>query len=208
MKTVRKLALVALVVALPAFAGTPSEGVPLEVRRGFFTETDIGGLVNWGGTPAYAGGNPGYSNFNPYLQLGVGYQLSFGKIAVPIGLHVGIGANASNCYGDVDNGGNCLQSDNFTLTFISLTAGVLYEVWERVYLGGKLLGGYTVIDPAATVDGGMNPITKAPHFGVAASVEWATNMDHFTVGFDVVFRLVVGPNIPSTQFFPRVKYTF
>src|SRR5437763_1920093 len=109
---VRKVALIALALSLPAFAGTPSEGVPLQVRRGFFTETDIGGIVNLGGTAAYAGGNPGYSNLDPYLQLGIGYQLNFGdKIAVPIGLHVGIGANASNCYGDVDGAGNCVQSD-------------------------------------------------------------------------------------------------
>ncbi len=206
----RKVAvLVALALSQAVWAGTPSEGVPLQVRRGFFTETDIGGIVNLGGTAAYAGGNPGYSNLDPYLQLGIGYQFAFSeKVAMPIGLHVGIGANASNCYGAVDNAGNCVQSDNFTLTFITLSAGLMYSVAERLYVGGKLLGGYTLIDPAATVKDDGSGITAAPHFGVAASVEYATNMDHFTIGLDVVFRLVVGPNIPSIQFFPRVKYTF
>ena len=32
-----------------AVAATPPEGVALEVRRGFFTETDIGGFFTLGG---------------------------------------------------------------------------------------------------------------------------------------------------------------
>jgi hypothetical protein len=43
---------------------------------------------------------------------------------------------------------------------------------------------------------------------VAGSVEYATNMDHFTIGLDVVYRMILGPNIHTLQFFPRVKYTF
>ena len=54
----RKLATLfaALVVSSSAYAATPAEGVPLQVRRGFFTETDIGGIFT-------VGGDNGYSNF-------------------------------------------------------------------------------------------------------------------------------------------------
>ncbi len=208
----RKVAvLFALVVSQAALAGTPSEGVPLQVRKGFFTETDIGLIVDLGGNGQYGGegASNGYSNANPYLQLGVGYQLNLSdRLALPIGLNVGIGANASNCYGAVDNAGNCVQSDNFTLTFITGTVGVLYSVFERFYLGGKLLGGYTLIDPAATVRDDNSAVTGAPHFGIAASAEYFTNMDHFAIGVDVIYRLVIGPNIHSLQPFFRVKYTF
>jgi hypothetical protein len=39
-------------------------------------------------------------------------------------------------------------------------------------------------------------------------IEWATHQDHFFVGIDFEPRFVVGPNILSMAFFPRVKYTF
>jgi hypothetical protein len=43
---VRKIAtlLIALMFPTATLAATPPEGVPLKVRRGFFTETDIGVL--------------------------------------------------------------------------------------------------------------------------------------------------------------------
>jgi hypothetical protein len=44
--------------------------------------------------------------------------------------------------------------------------------------------------------------------GVAASLEYATNMDHFSIGVDVSYRIIIGPNINVFAFFPRVQYTF
>ena len=51
-------------------------------------------------------------------------------------------------------------------------------------------------------------VRSALNVGVAASLEYATNMDHFSIGLDVAFRMVIGPNIMALQFFPRVQYTF
>jgi hypothetical protein len=201
----RKVFVSLVLVPLLASAATPPEGVPLQVRRGFFTETDIGGFFT-------VGGQDGYSNLQSYLQLGIGYQLSIGeKNAIPIGFHVGIGANAANCWATRTPAG-CKESvaakaeaaaDNFTVTFLTLTAGFMRSVLERLYVGGKVLVGYTLLDPApvAGIRAGVN-------FGVAGSVEYATNMDHFTIGLDVVYRMILGPNIHTLQFFPRVKYTF
>jgi hypothetical protein len=208
---VRKLAVLLSLVMTSALveAATPSEGVPLKVRRGFFTETDIGGFFT-------VGGDNNYSNLQSYLQLGAGYQFGFGegeKNAIPIGLHVGIGANAANCFaGFTDKTKTtCAQSDNFTVTFITATAGFMRSIVERFYIGGKALIGYTLLDPAPVVSGtgtSQLAINKGINFGVAFSVEYATNMDHFTIGFDAVYRLILGPNISTIQFFPRVKYTF
>lgn len=203
----RKLALVLIAVLAPAaYAATPSEGVPLQVRRGFFTETDIGGFFT-------VGGKGGYSNLQTYLQLGVGYQLTLndGQGIVPVGLHVGIGANAQNCFGETDAAGNCKDSDNFTLTFISVTGGYLHRVYDRLYVGGKGIVGWTLLDPAPVYTGSgtaRTPVTGGLNAGVAASVEYATNMDHFSIGLDVAFRFVIGPNIPSLGIYPRVQYTF
>ena len=199
----RKLLVVLTLILVPALAeaSTSSEGVPLKVRRGFFTETDIGGFFT-------VGGQNGYSNLQSYLQLGAGYQFSFGdgeKNAVPIGLHVGIGANAANCWdtkpllaGDI-----CQQSDNFTVTFITASAGFMRQILERFYIGGKLLVGYTLVDPEPVAG-----VSKGVNVGAAFSLEYATNMDHFTIGLDFVYRMVIGPNIHTLQFYPRVKYTF
>lgn len=201
---VRKLvALLMLLLAPTALAATPSEGAPLQVRRGFFTETDIGGFFTLGGRNAY-------SNLQTYLQLGVGYQLTLneGKGLVPVGFHVGIGANAQNCFAALKSNGDCTQADNFTLTFLSVTAGYLARVVERFYLGAKLIAGYTLLDPAPVYTSTGAPVNGGLNAGVAASMEYATNMDHFSVGIDVAFRFVIGPNIPSFAFYPRVQYTF
>lgn len=190
--------LIAMSVPTAALAATPSEGVPLQVRRGFFTETDIGGFFTVGGDNAY-------SNLQTYLQLGVGYQLTLneGKGLIPIGFHVGIGANAQNCWAGLLPNGSCSTSDNFTLTMLSLSAGYMHEVVERLYLGGKLIVGGTLLDPPPVPD-----VTFGVNAGVALSVEYATNMDHFSIGLDVSYRIIVGPNINALMFYPRVQYTF
>ncbi len=199
----RKLLVVLSLVLAPALAhaATPPEGVPLKVRRGFFTDVGIGGLFT-------VGGDNGYSNLQTFLQLGAGYQFSFGeneKFAVPIQLSVGIGANAANCHAGLTKAGECLQSDNFTMTFLGGSAGLLVSLFERFYVGGKLLVGYTLLDPPPQADfnGGV-------HAGIAASVEYATNMDHFTIGLDAGYRMIIGGAnlMHPVHFVLRVKYTF
>jgi len=205
---VRKLVLISGLLLAPvvASAATPSEGVPLKVRRGFFTETDI----FWGFLTL--GGQDSYSNLQVYLQLGVGYDITEN---IEVGVHVGIGANAANCWGDtVDTKGNCLSngtsvSDNFTVTFIDASFAYLFRVAERVYVAPKIVGGWTLLDPPPATHSDGTGINGAPNIGVAVGVEYATNMDHFTIGFDFVpFRFIIGPNIITMQFFPRIKYTF
>ncbi len=226
----RNLALIlSVVVSSAAFAATPSAGVPLEVRRGFFTDTGVGGGFNLGGFDAY-------SNFALYLQLGVGYQIAFneGRSIIPIGLHVGFGSNAGNCWSERDGAGNCVDpavravpndpdsaarraiADNFTQTFINVTAGYLHRLGDgyitsRLFLGGKLVGGITLIDPKPVplADGAQPPEGLLyGNAGVMGSFEWATMVDHFSVGLDVGYRLIFGPAINTLTFAARVQYTF
>ncbi len=119
------------------------------------------------------------------------------------------GANAANCYGGEDAKGNCLLSDNFTVTNIDLSFAYLFRIAERLYIAPKLKAGWTLLDPAPALNGNGGAITNAPNVGAAVGIEYATNMDHFTIGLDwVFFNIVLGPNIISMQFIPRVKYTF
>jgi hypothetical protein len=184
---------------------TPPEGVMPSVRRGFHVETDLGVFFT-------VGGAGGYSNAQTYLQLGVGYDLGE---RITLGAHFGMGSNAANCFGPADpRSGLCAGSENFTLSFIDGTASYLVNIADRVYLSPKVLAGWTVIDPAPVVLGqaGQGPASQAavgaPNAGVGIGVEYATFMDHFSIGADATFRFVLGPNIPAFAIFPRVKYTF
>ena len=208
----RKLVVVAmLLVAGLAQAATPSEGVPLQVRRGFFTDLGFGGIVDFGGYD-------GYSNLSTYLHLGLGYSIPVSVTQsgslIDIGLHVGIGANAQNCYATRNKAGDCVGvssattsvADNFTMTFLNVTGAFLFGLAERLYLGPKILVGYTLLDPPPDESGTRGGITG----GAGLGIEYATNMDHFSIGLDVLGRLIIGPDqlITSLQFFGRVKYTF
>jgi hypothetical protein len=191
---------------LPALsvAETPPQGVPLQVRRGFFTETNIGVFFT-------LGGKNGYSNAQTYLQLGLGYDVSEN---VEIAANFGLGSNAQNCFFEPDlPGGPCADGtlpfpDNFTVTFLDANAAYLFKLAERFYLAPKLAAGYTFLDPPPLPDSSGGQVSGGPNFGGGLGVEYATNMDHFSIGADGLARWIIGPNIPTLAFFARVKYTF
>lgn len=191
---------VALVAALSpeARAATPPEGVPLEVRRGFFVETNVG--VFW-----TMGGENNYSNAQPYLQLGVGYDLGE---RLSLGVHFGLGSSAANCFAGYVPGSNnqCLLADNFTVMFGDATVAYLVPLAHRLYLTPKLAAGITQLDPSPKDPADSK--TNAFNAGAGVGIEYATSMDHFSIGADLLVRYIVGPNIPAFALFPRVKYTF
>lgn len=191
----------ALLLSATAVAATPAEGVELTVRRGFFTETAIGTFFTLGGDQAY-------SNAQTYLQLGLGYDLNQ---RIELALNFGIGASAADCFaGHKNNDPNqaCLQADNFTVAFIDASVAYLWQVVDRLYILPKLSAGYANLDPAPVVGtlGGL--ISDAFSVGGGLGVEYDTYMDHFSIGLDVAFHYVIGPNIPAISIYPRVKYTF
>ena len=194
---VRFLILCAACVALPAVAApTPLQGVPYSVRRGFFTEADIGAFFT-------VGGASGISNAQTYLQLGVGYDVTE---HIELGAHFGLGTSSANCFSGAAAGGGCPFSDSFTLSFVDVTGTYLVRLLDRFYLTPRVAVGYAALDP--------NPVPAARSFtpavnaGAGIGVEYATLQDHFTVGADVLFRWVFMANVPTFSIFPRVKYTF
>jgi hypothetical protein len=195
---------VALLPAL-AVAETPPQGVPLQVRRGFFTETSIGVFFTLGGKNRY-------SNAQTYLQLGLGYDVSEN---IEIAANFGLGSNAQNCFFEPDQpAGPCAASatvafpDNFTVTFLDANAAYLFKLAERFYLAPKLAVGYTLLDPPPVADSSGDLVSGGPNFGGGIGLEYATNMDHFSIGADGLARWIIGPNIPTIAIFGRVKYTF
>jgi hypothetical protein len=187
-----------LALVLAAALAAPPQGVPAEPRRGFFTELALGAFFTLGGDDAY-------SDVQPSLQLGVGYELAFaqGRVLVPLGLQAALGSNARNCWAGRLSSGACSGADTFTLTLVEVAAGALFEVAERLYLGPRLLLGGTLLDPEPRPG-----LRFQFDLGLVATLEYGTALDHFSVGVDVIYRLVLGPGISAIAIQPHVKYTF
>ncbi|MBZ4409108.1 adventurous gliding motility protein CglE [Myxococcus sp. XM-1-1-1] len=199
----KKSQLVAALALLssPALAATPPEGVEFQPRRGFYTDTNVGVFFTVGGENAY-------SNAQTYLQLGIGYDLTE---RISLGAHFGMGSSAQNCFaGYLPGTETCSLSDNFTMQFLDMSAAYHVPLMNRLYLTPKLVAGYTRMDPAPVDPDENDPgrAVSSPNAGVGVGLEYATGMDHFTVGADLLARYVIGPNITSFAIFPKVKYTF
>jgi len=193
----RRAGLFWLLVPTLAAAAIPPEGVPLQARRGFFTETDIGVFLT-------VGGDDRYSNAQTYLQLGLGYDL---LPNVEVGAHFGLSSSAANCFSGRTPQG-CPLAQDFTVGFVNLSVAYLARLSERFYLAPKITGGYTRLDPAPALSDSGKPITSAANVGGGFGIEYVTSLDHFTIGADVLARWIIGPSISGIAFFPRVKYTF
>ncbi|MFN7132816.1 MAG: adventurous gliding motility protein CglE [Myxococcales bacterium] len=196
---------------LPAasFAAVPAAGVQQEIRTGFFTDVNLGGFFTVGGKNSAGASRP--SNAQPYLQLGIGYDVAKN---FSLGASFGLGASASACFSEVDpksgvcvgtdaDGKKTTVADNFTAT--TFAAAALYKHYfnERFTLQPRLLLVYARLDP------GLRPgATGGFLAGASVGVEYATHMDHFSIGADAAGQFVVGPNIFSVAIFPKVKYTF
>jgi hypothetical protein len=185
-----------LLLPAAAIAAAPQEGAPVQVRRGLFTETDIGLFLT-------VGGDDRYSNAQTYLQLGVGYDVGE---RVELGAHFGLGASAANCFSGRMTG-ICPLADNFTVVFLNLSATYLARLAERLYLTPKLTGGYAALDPAPLNSSGRQ-VRSGVNLGGGIGLEYATSMDHFSVGADCLVRHILGANISTVAVVPRVKYTF
>ena len=187
-----------VMVLLAALAAVPPQGVPLQVRHGFFLETDLGAFATVGGVDKY-------SNAQVYLQLGVGYDLAE---RIELGATFGLGTSAANCFTQRDAAGSCAQTDSFTMSYFDLSAAYLLPLKGRLFLRPRAIVGYAYLDPAPRVDESGKALRHGVDLGAAIGVEYATAMDHFSIGADLAFRYVFGPRIASFALFPRVKYTF
>jgi hypothetical protein len=94
------------------------------------------------------------------------------------------------------------------VAFGDVTAAYMVPLADRFYLMPKVAAGITRMDPAPVGSGDPGQPMMAPNAGVGIGLEYATPMDHFSVGADVLARYLIGPNITTFAIFPRVKYTF
>jgi len=215
MKLLRPLLSVGLALAFlapaAAQASTPLAGVPTQIRRGFFTEMDLG-------TFFMTGGDPGVSNAQVYVSLGLGYDiLTVDDHFLAVGVGFSQAASAGSCFGTVEapaganDNATCFNatngeplSDNWTAQTVEGTVLYGFQVVPRLMLTARALGGVAFIDPMAFADT-SNPV---PLVGGGIGVEYATQFDHFSLGLDAAVKYFLGPNVPGFAIAPRVKYTF
>lgn len=212
-----RAAVVAAAILLPAstaLAATPSVGVPQEIRSGLFTDVNLGGFFTLGGKDS--SGNSGASNAQAYLQLGLGYDLTRNfALAASFGLGASaascFGNDFTRCYGAASTSGSTATTkngpvplpDNFTATMFMLEASYKHFFTERFTLQPRLHLGYAMLEPAPN-DAGKTGFVV----GAGAGIEYATHMDHFSIGADIYGRYITGPNIFGMAIYPKVKYTF
>jgi hypothetical protein len=204
------IAAVAILAPAAAQAATPMLGVPVQIRRGFYTETDLGAFFTMGGQ----GQSP--SNAQAYIALGLGYDiLGSGGNLLSVGASVGMASSAGACfasqYGNGAGGAaTCLDaggqpfSDNWTATTVE--GSLLYgrELASRLMGTVRLIGGLAFLQPLAFEGYG----DQLPIAGAGVGLEYATQFDHFSLGLDVAGKMFVGPNKLGVAIAPRIKYTF
>jgi hypothetical protein len=195
--TARALVLMALLPSA-ALAYLPNEGVELTVHKGFFTEADVGAMLT-------VGGGDSYSNAQSFIQLAIGVDLSR---HVELGLQVGLGSSNVNCFAQGSAvAGTCTAADSFTMLMADGFGAYLVPLAPRLWLTPRLMAGYTNLDPNPVTAGG-HAVYQAFNLGAGVGVEYATSLEHFSVGAEVSARYVFGANIPAIAIAPRVKYTF
>lgn len=180
------------------------------LKTGFYTASDLGGFIRFGGyTTGEDCGGPDRnckpritSNLQPYIGLSVGYDI-FSWLGVQLGFGTGFVANAAPVEGAPGS------PRDYGITFTNLAVLGSWYI-DRFGIVGKVFGGGAFLSPA--------PLPDAPFVGGNAGgglgIRWATLLTDVTVGFDVNAYAVFVPDgggmlvIPGMSFSPVLKYTF
>lgn len=189
---------------------TVGGAIGFERPLGFFTSSDLGGFIRFGGyTSGEECGAPDRnckpritSNLQPYIGLAVGYDvLDF--LAVQLSFGTGFVANAA----PIENTPGSPR--DYGITFMNLTVLGSYY-FDRFGIVAKVFGGGSFLNPA--------PLPDAPFIGGNAGgglgIRYATLLTDVTVGFDVNGYAVFVPDgggmlvVPGMSFAPVIQYTF
>jgi hypothetical protein len=206
-------ALAASMAPAAARAGAPAAGETQVLRSGFFADVNLGAFATAGGRDA--AGQSTLSSPQAYLQLGLGYDLSR---RFSVGASFGLGASAASCFAVV-KGGACVfdgaraasadnaAADNFTVSLFTLQASYRLLFTERLSLQPRLHAGLAALDPAPRRNSASG-VSWGFAAGGGLGVEYATRLDHITLGADLSARWVTGAQILALAVYPKVKYTF
>lgn len=186
----------------------PSNGVPYQLRTGWFAETQVGVFTAFGGSKAA-------SNAQPYLALSIGMDLPKVSKHFSIFLTAALGSNAGSCRQvDADNlctqfkledGSTAMAPENFNIIPIELGARWGFkDIAERLHPYVGVVAGYSLITPQIFQDapGG------SAHAGVLGGIQYGTRLNGLTLGVELMVRYAFSPAIPSFAAYPRIAYVF
>jgi hypothetical protein len=169
-----------------------------EVDRGFFISADIG-LV-W----AFGGAERSISNTQAYVGLNIGYDFSK-WFSWQVHAGRGFAASSPRSSNQID------RIRDFGWTNVLTGPVVWILIWERLAIELKAQGGIAIMDPVpleAAVDGIALSVV-APTVGGGLGLKYMTLLTDMTIGLEVTFNYMIGPNVPALNVAPlAVRYTF
>ncbi len=216
--------------AAPETAETEAD--VFEIRRGFFTEADLGVFFTLFGRNTNAVEFPtrAFSNVQPFLGITVGYDLFHGpsyNFAAGVKLAAGYSAGSGRASQQVVDSFPAIQVSQLSADYSVLQAGATimgaYFLTDRIALTLKLDGGAGFVDPDPRLfaaEEGAGSSVFAPVVGGGIGVEYFTLLNDFSVGLDLRGALVllsgstkangvsVGGPIPAMSISVPIKYTF
>ena len=178
-----------------------------EYSRGFYTESDLGFFMRFGGYADEKSGTTvtgsrtrpvAVSNLQPFVGFSVGYDvLDFLSLQLSYG--TGYVANAAQRANESES------PIDYSMTFANLAVVGNYLVMDRLALEARVFGGGTVFAPA--------PLPDASNFaadaGLGVGLKYMTLLPGFIVGADANFMVTFPEFVPAMSFSPLIiKYVF
>lgn len=191
--------------ALAADLSSQVEG--FEYSRGFYTESDLGLFLRFGGWADEKSGTQVVSarsrqvtasNLQPYIGFSVGYDvLDFLSLQLSYG--TGYVANAAPRQGEPESP----LDHSITLVNLAVVGNIL--VLDRVALEARMFGGGALFSPAPTPKDSM----FGGDVGGGLGIKYMTLLPGFIIGADVNFFLTFPEIVPALAFSPLIiKYVF
>lgn len=191
---------------------------PIEIKRGFFAEGDLGVFFSLGGrnTNSVNLTSRTFSNVQPYVGLTLGYDVFHtDSFNLGLGLRFAMGLNGGAGRASVDEPleeANT-KSNDYSVQQAGAAINFGFLVAERLALTFELHGGAGFLTPDPTLpaaEAGAGGSLFAPTFGGAIGLELYTLLNDFSIGILVrsVNMIASGEFIPGLSATIPIKYTF
>lgn len=169
--------------------------------RGFYFASDLGVLINLGGTR-------GNSNIQPFISTVFGYDVNdifSGEVYLAQGY---VSQNPLTAADDPSQGlGGNLTAD-YSLTNLGVSGVAAWRPTARFALEGNVGGGVTRLNPLLTKADLGSHAAWAPHVGGGFDLKYLTLLTDFTAGLSVNGFFVISPQILAVSASGVVRYTF
>jgi len=203
------LAILVAVAVTPAAraADLSSQVEGFEYSRGFYTESDLGFFLRFGGWADQKQGTSVVSsrtsavvarNLQPYIGFSVGYDvLDFLSLQLMYG--TGYVSNAAPREGQADS------PMDHSITLVNLAIVGNFLVFDRVALEARIFGGGAIFYPPPVPDASM----FAGDAGGGIGIKYMTLLPGFIIGADVNGLVTFPEIVPAITFSPLIiKYVF